>query len=142
MAPVAARKCTGRHVGTRAAEAAKLETTAPTGVKEKQARSPRSPRRPLSDNLAFERVVEPSPCACGKCGGIRLRTRARPRGLLDRSPARGRRMTPARPQHDRAFANVSAATVSISSGFQMRHRHGFRTSSSAVMPHNSFDGTL
>jgi transposase len=27
----------------------------------------------LPDNLPVERVVEPPPCACGKCGGIRLR---------------------------------------------------------------------
>ena len=58
---------------TQAAEEAKLEMTTPTGVKEKQARSPRQPRRPLPDNLPVERVVEPPPCACGKCGSIRLR---------------------------------------------------------------------
>jgi transposase len=27
----------------------------------------------LPDNPPIERVVEPPPCACGKCGGIRLR---------------------------------------------------------------------
>jgi hypothetical protein len=27
----------------------------------------------LPDNLPVERVVEPPPCACGKCGSIRLR---------------------------------------------------------------------
>jgi hypothetical protein len=41
-------------------------------VKEKQAPSPRSPCRPLPDNLPVERVVESPPCACGKCGAIRL----------------------------------------------------------------------
>src|ERR1700757_4603559 len=51
---------------TQAAEQAKLEMTVPTGVKEKLARSPRQPRRPLPDNLPVERVVEPPPCACGK----------------------------------------------------------------------------
>jgi transposase len=58
---------------TQAAEEAKLEMTSPTGVKEKQARAPRQPRRPLPDNLPHERVVEAPPCACGKCGSIRLR---------------------------------------------------------------------
>src|SRR5580700_7972225 len=52
---------------TQAAEEAKLEMASPTiDVKEKHARSPRSPRRPLPDNLPVERVVEPPPCACGK----------------------------------------------------------------------------
>src|SRR5246500_3290748 len=58
---------------TQAAEEAEVEMTAPETVKEKQARSPRPPRRPLPDNLPVERVVEPPPCACGKCGSIRLR---------------------------------------------------------------------
>ena len=59
---------------TQAAEEAKLEMASPTtNVKEKHAHSPRSPRRPLPDNLPVERVVEPPPCACGKCGSIRLR---------------------------------------------------------------------
>jgi transposase len=58
---------------TQAAEQAKLETTSPTGVNDKQARPPRQARRPLPDNLPVERIVEPPPCACGKCGSIRLR---------------------------------------------------------------------
>lgn len=58
---------------TQAAEEAKIEVTAPEAVKEKRARTPRPPRRPLPDNLPVERIVEPPPCACGKCGGIRLR---------------------------------------------------------------------
>jgi transposase len=58
---------------TQAAEEAEVEMTALETVKEKQARSPRPPRRPLPDNLPVERVVEPPPCACGKCGSIRLR---------------------------------------------------------------------
>jgi transposase len=28
--------------------------------------------RPLPDNLPVERIVEPTPCACGKCGSERL----------------------------------------------------------------------
>jgi len=58
---------------TQAAEQARVEMTSPTGVKEKQARALRQPRRPLPDNLPVERIVEPPPCACGKCGSIRLR---------------------------------------------------------------------
>ena len=34
--------------------------------------APRGPRK-LPDNLPVERIVEPAPCACGKCGGLRLR---------------------------------------------------------------------
>ena len=58
---------------TRAAEQAKLEMTSPTGVNDKQVHAPRQPRRPLPDNLPVERIVEPPPCACGKCGSNRLR---------------------------------------------------------------------
>jgi len=32
----------------------------------------RGPRK-LPDNLPVERIVEPAPCACGKCGGLGLR---------------------------------------------------------------------
>jgi transposase len=71
---------------TQAAEEAKLEMTAPNGVKEKQARAPRQPRRPLPDNLPVERVVEPPPCGCGKCGGIRLRKLMAARRSSRRSP--------------------------------------------------------
>ena len=28
--------------------------------------------KPLPDNLPVERIVEPAPCACGKCGSVRL----------------------------------------------------------------------
>ncbi len=41
-------------------------------AKERRARAPRGPRK-LPDNLPGERVVEPAPCACGKCGGVKLR---------------------------------------------------------------------
>src|SRR5450755_4558129 len=44
-----------------------------TDTKEKRARTPRPPRKPLPDNLPVGRIVEPPPCACGKCGGVRLR---------------------------------------------------------------------
>src|SRR6202521_3518360 len=57
---------------TQAEEEAKAETAAPAAAKEKRTRAPRGPRK-LPDNLPVERVVEPAPCACGKCGGLRLR---------------------------------------------------------------------
>ncbi len=57
---------------TQGQEEAKAEIAAPAAVAEKRKRSPRGPRK-LPDNLPVERVVEPAPCACGKCGGLRLR---------------------------------------------------------------------
>src|SRR6202051_4534516 len=57
---------------TQAEEEAKAETAAPAAVKERRGRAPRGPRK-LPDNLPVERVVEPTPRACGKCGGLRLR---------------------------------------------------------------------
>ena len=36
-------------------------------------RKPKRGPRKLPDNLPVERVVEKAPCACGKCGGTRLR---------------------------------------------------------------------
>src|SRR5450432_2982776 len=58
---------------TQAEVEAKAEMAAPEAAKEKRARAPRPPRKPLPDNLPVERIVEPPPCACGKCGGVRLR---------------------------------------------------------------------
>jgi transposase len=58
---------------TQAEVESKAEMTAPEAAKEKRARTPRPPRKPLPDNLPVERIVEPPPCACGKCGGVRLR---------------------------------------------------------------------
>jgi transposase len=57
---------------TQAEEEAKAETAAPTAAKERRVRAPRGPRK-LPENLPVDRVVEPAPCACGKCGGLRLR---------------------------------------------------------------------
>ena len=57
---------------TQAEEETKAEIAAPAAAKEKRARAPRGPRK-LPDNLPVERIVEPAPCACGKCGGVRLR---------------------------------------------------------------------
>src|SRR5271165_6610948 len=56
---------------TQGAEEAKAEIAAPKATKEKHKRAPRGPRK-LPENLPVERVVEPAPCACGKCGGARL----------------------------------------------------------------------
>ena len=55
-----------------AAEEAKVEIATPRAAREKRERAPRGPRK-LPDDLRVERVVEPAPCACGKCGGSRLR---------------------------------------------------------------------
>jgi len=52
---------------------AKAELAAPEAAKEKRARASRPPRKPLPDNLPVERIIELPPCACGKCGGVRLR---------------------------------------------------------------------
>jgi len=57
---------------TQAAEATKAEIAAPETARENRARGPRGPRK-LPDDLPVERIVEPAPCACGKCGGLRLR---------------------------------------------------------------------
>src|ERR1022692_5173607 len=57
---------------SQAEEETKAEIAAPAAAKEKRARAPRGPRK-LPDNLPVERIVEPAPCACGKCGGSRLR---------------------------------------------------------------------
>jgi transposase len=55
---------------TQGAEEAKAELAAPA-AKKRSARPPRGPRK-LPDNLPVERIVEPAPCACGKCGGLKL----------------------------------------------------------------------
>jgi transposase len=57
---------------TQAVAEAKSETAAPEAAKKRRARAPRGPRK-LPDNLPVERIIEPAPCACGKCGGLRLR---------------------------------------------------------------------
>jgi transposase len=58
---------------TQAEVGAKAEMAAPEAAKQRRVRTPRPPRKPLPDNLPVERIVEPPPCACGKCGGVRLR---------------------------------------------------------------------
>ena len=57
---------------TQAEEETKAEIAAPEPAKAARRRAPRGPRK-LPDNLPVERVVEPAPCVCGKCGGARLR---------------------------------------------------------------------
>jgi len=56
---------------TQAVEETKAEIAAPEATRERRARTPRGPRK-LPDNLPVERVVEPRPCVCGKCGSARL----------------------------------------------------------------------
>jgi transposase len=59
---------------TQAEEETKAEIAASEALKEKPTRTGgRRTRRPLPDNLPRERIVYPAPCACGKCGGSRLR---------------------------------------------------------------------
>ena len=57
---------------TQAEEETKAEASAPEPVKPTRRRPQRGPRK-LPENLPVERVVEPAPCVCGKCGGDRLR---------------------------------------------------------------------
>ena len=57
---------------TQAEEETKAEVTAPKAAAQTRQRAPRGPRK-LPDDLPVERVVESTPCACGKCGGLRLR---------------------------------------------------------------------
>ena len=56
---------------TQAEEETKAEISAPE-PKAPRRRPQRGPRK-LPENLPVERVVEPAPCVCGKCGGARLR---------------------------------------------------------------------
>ena len=57
---------------TQAEQETKAEFAVPEAAKQQRAQNPRPPRRPLPDNLPIERVVEPAPCICGKCGSVRL----------------------------------------------------------------------
>src|SRR6201998_160021 len=57
---------------TQAERETKAEIAAPEAAKQKRAKNPRPPRHPLPDNLPVERIVEPAPCACAKCGSERL----------------------------------------------------------------------
>jgi transposase len=57
---------------TQAEEETKVEISAPETALAPRRRAPRGPRK-LPDNLPGERIVEPAPCLCGRCGGARLR---------------------------------------------------------------------
>jgi transposase len=57
---------------TQAEQETRAEIAAPEAAKQKRAQNPRPSRRLLPDNLPVERIVEPAPCACGKCGSERL----------------------------------------------------------------------
>ncbi|MBP2434256.1 transposase [Bradyrhizobium elkanii] len=57
---------------TQAEQETKAELAAPEVAKQQRTQDPRPPRRPFPDNLPIERVVEPAPCVCGKCGSERL----------------------------------------------------------------------
>ena len=57
---------------TQAEEETRAEIAAPEPARAQPRRLPRGPRK-LPENLPVERVVEPAPCVCGKCGSSRLR---------------------------------------------------------------------
>jgi transposase len=57
---------------TQAEEETKAEISAPETAKAPRRRPQRGPRK-LPETLPVERIVEPAPCVCGKCGGARLR---------------------------------------------------------------------
>jgi transposase len=57
---------------TQAEQETRAEVAAPQSAKTPRRRPQRGPRK-LPGNLPIERVVEPAPCVCGKCGGARLR---------------------------------------------------------------------
>jgi Transposase C of IS166 homeodomain len=56
---------------TQAEQEAKAEIAAPEAARQR-AQTPRPSRRLRPDNLPIERIVEPAPCACDKCGSERL----------------------------------------------------------------------
>ena len=57
---------------TQAEEETRAEISAPETAEAPRRRRERGPRK-LPENLPVERVVEPAPCVCDKCGGARLR---------------------------------------------------------------------
>jgi transposase len=57
---------------TQAEQETRAEISAPLSAKAPRRRPQRGPRK-LPENLPVERVFEPAPCVCGKCGGARLR---------------------------------------------------------------------
>ena len=57
---------------TQAEEETKAEIAAPETARAPRRPPQRGPRK-LPENLPVERVIEPAPCVCGKCGGDPLR---------------------------------------------------------------------
>ena len=57
---------------TQAEQETRAEIAQPQTARTPHRRPQRGPRK-LPENLPVERVVEPAPCVCGKCGGARLR---------------------------------------------------------------------
>jgi transposase len=57
---------------TQAEQETRAEIATPPNAKPPRRRPQPGPRK-LPENLPVERVVEPAPCVCGKCGGKRLR---------------------------------------------------------------------
>jgi transposase len=57
---------------TQAEQEARAEIATPPSARTPRRRPQRGPRK-LPENLPVERVFEPAPCVCGKCGGARLR---------------------------------------------------------------------
>src|SRR3954467_7015091 len=53
---------------TQAEQETRAEITAPPSAKTPRRRPQRGPRK-LPENLPVERIFEPAPCACDKCGG-------------------------------------------------------------------------
>ena len=57
---------------TQAEQETRAEIATPPSARTARRRPQRGPRK-LPENLPVERVFEPAPCVCGKCGGARLR---------------------------------------------------------------------
>ncbi len=57
---------------TEAEEETRAEISAPETARGRRPRPSRGPHK-LPYNLPVERIVEPAPCVCGRCGGARLR---------------------------------------------------------------------
>ena len=63
---------------TQAEQETRAESAQPQTARTPRRRPQRGPRK-LPENLPVERVFEPAPCVCGKCGGARRRAAAQAR---------------------------------------------------------------
>ena len=112
---------------TQAAQEAGVGIAAPEAAAARPARTPRGPRK-LPENLPVERVVEPAPCACGKCGGTRLRKLGEAAGKpLECEPRRWKiieRRTNA-PHSPRGAGKVHLAPIAMRSPSRPRPRIRF-----------------